>query len=193
MWLICRATLGRGKNKLLIRGVNGAEWVFCSLGKGVKNDRVGIDRCQNCKHFVRFERPHTPQTRTRGKTPFVRTPALKGVFHVTRMLRRAKTSHPRLALFPHVPSLPEERQPLVDVFEEGDDLTVLAELPGVDEEDINIKADENTITITAENAVKKYLKMVRLPTCIKEDTIKSTYRNNILQVRLKRLCNTKHN
>lgn len=86
----------------------------------------------------------------------------------------------------------KERQPLIDVFEEQDHLTVLAELPGVNEKDIKIKADESTLTIIANNNTKKYLKKVRLPTSIKKDTVKSFYRNNILQVRLEKLRATKH-
>jgi len=34
----------------------------------------------------------------------------------------------------------------------------LAELLGIDEKDLKIKADENTVTITAENAKKKIFK-----------------------------------
>lgn len=86
-----------------------------------------------------------------------------------------------------------EKQPLIDVFEEEDYLVVLAELPGVDEQDVTLKVDESAITITAENATKKYLEVIKLPKCVKRDTMKFTYRNNILQVRLKKLdCFIKH-
>jgi HSP20 family protein len=81
-----------------------------------------------------------------------------------------------------------ERQPPIDVFEEENYLVVLTELPGIDEKDVKVKADENSVTITAENTEKKYFKMVRLPTRINKDTTDLTYRNNILQLRLKKLC-----
>ena len=87
----------------------------------------------------------------------------------------------------HIPGLIGEREPLVDLFEEAHHLIVLAELPGVDEKDLNIKAEENTLTISADTATRKYLKKVELPTPIRKDTIKSTYKNNILQVRLEKL------
>jgi len=192
MWLICQAALGRGKNKLLVRGIRGAEWVFCPLTKSIKNDKISTDRCQECKHFIRFEQTYIPQTQTTRKTPSFRTPALRSTFHVRRPLGRLKVTHPHATSFPHISSLIRHREPLIDIFEEEDHITVLAELPGVDEKDVNIKADENTITITAENATKKYLKIVRLPTCIKKSTIKSTYRNNILQIRLEKLRATEH-
>lgn len=192
MWLICQAALGRRKSKLLVRGILGAEWVFCPLIKSIKNDRIGTDRCQGCKHFVRFEQTHVLQTRTPRKTLSFRTPALRGTFHVRRPIGRLMVTHPHTTLFPHTPSLIRQREPLIDIFEEEDHITVLAELPSVEEKDVNIKADENTLTITAENATKKYLKIVRLPTRIKKSTIKSTYRNNILQIRLEKLRATNH-
>ena len=69
----------------------------------------------------------------------------------------------------------------------------MAELPGVDEQDVNLEVDENAITITAENATKKYLEVIKLPTCVKRDTVKFTYRNNILHVKLKKLgCHIKN-
>lgn len=190
--MICKATLGRGKNKLLIRGVKGAEWVFCPIIKSIKRDRVRIEQCQRCKHFVRFQQTYIPQIPTTRKTLFFRTSASKGTLNVTRTLNRSKTKHPRTTLFPHIPSLIKEKQPLVDIFEEQDHLIVLAELPSVDEKDLNIKADENTLTVSADNKTRNYLKKVQLPTSIKTNTIKSTYKNNILQVRLEKLRVTKH-
>jgi HSP20 family molecular chaperone IbpA len=194
VWLICRAVLGKGRNKLLVRGIKGAEWVFCPLVKSIKNDRANTDQCQVCKHFIRIEQTCIPQTYTKKNPFFFRmlTPPSKDTFHIVRTLRTSKTIHSRVPPFSHIPSLTKERQPLVDVFEEEDYLIVSAELPGIDEKDVNIKADENTITITAENGVKKYLRKIWLPTSIKKDTIKSTYRNNILQVKLEKLNTTKH-
>jgi len=187
VWLICRAALGRGKNKLLIRGIKGTQWVFCPLIKNTKRDRVSTDQCQGCKHFIRFEQTNIPQTPTTRKTLFLRTTALKSTFHFARTLSISKTKHQRVTFFHHIPSLTKERQPLVDIFEEEDHLTVLAELPGIDEKDIKIKAYENTLTITADTPKKKYLEKIQLPTPIRKDKIKFTYKNNILQVRLEKL------
>lgn len=85
------------------------------------------------------------------------------------------------------PSLIREKQPIVDVFEEEDYLLILAELPGVDRKDVKVKADENTLIITAENATRKYLETIKLPTRITSDAVKFTYRNNILQAKLKKI------
>lgn len=187
MWLICKATIGKGKNKLLIRGVDGVQWVFCPVIKSIKRDRVSIEQCQTCKHFVRFQETYIPQIRSIRQTPFFRTSVSKAAFHVTRTSSRSNTKHPRITPFPHLPSLTKEKQPLVDIFEEQDHLIVLAHLPGVDKENLNIKTGQDTLTISTNNKTPQYLKKVQLPTAIKKGTIKSTYKNNILQVKLKKL------
>jgi HSP20 family molecular chaperone IbpA len=191
MWLICGTTLGRGKNKLLVRGIEGAEWVFCPIVKSLKRGRVRINSCQGCRHFIRFEQTYIPQTHIIKKTLFIKTTSPKEAFNITRTLNRSRATHPSFTLLPHMPSLIKEKPPLVDIFEERDYLIVLAELPGIDEKDINIETDESTITITAENETKKYLKIVRLPTHIKRGPIEFTHKNNILQVRLKKLRDAK--
>jgi HSP20 family molecular chaperone IbpA len=187
MWLICRATLGRGKNKLLVRGVEGAEWAFCPSIRSTKRDRVNIGHCQGCRHFIRFEQAYVPQAHATRKAVSFNTTALKDSFNAAGRLKRPGTAR-SLASLHHIPSLTNERQPSIDVFEEENYLIVLTELPGIDEKDVNIKADENSVTITAENTAKKYLKIVRLPTRVNKDTAEFTYRNNILQLRLKKLC-----
>ena len=186
MWLICQAAIGKGKNKLLVRGINGAEWVFCPLIKSKKRDRISTQRCGECKHFVRFEHTSVPHPCTTRKTAFFRTSTSKATFYIKRTPSRSKNTHPPATPFPHIPSLTEENQPLLDIFEEQDHLIILAELPGVDEKDLNIKTNEDTLTITTDSKTPKYLKKVQLPTTIKKDTIKSTYKNNILQIKLKK-------
>jgi HSP20 family molecular chaperone IbpA len=194
LWLICRASLGKRKNKLLVRGSKGAEWVFCPLAKSIRNDKISIDRCQRCKHFICLEQFHIPKTYIRKKSAFFRKPILQSddTFHIARTLRRSKGIHPQVPPFSYIPILKKERQPLFDVFEEENHLIILAEMPSMDEKDVNIEADENSISITAENAWKRYLKKVWLPTSVKKDKIKFTYRNNILQVKLEKLNGTKH-
>jgi HSP20 family molecular chaperone IbpA len=192
MWLICATNLGRGKNKLLVRGIEGAEWVFCPIVKSLKRGRISIDRCQGCRHFLRFEQTQISQTQIMKKTLFIKTALPKETFHITRTLNRSRAAHPSFTLLPYSRSLIKEKSPLVDIFEEGDYIIVLAELPGIDERDVNIETGESTVTITAENETRKYLKIVRLPTRIEKGSIEFTHKNNILQVKLKKLRGAEH-
>jgi HSP20 family protein len=43
--------------------------------------------------------------------------------------------------------------PPINVFQQGDDLVAIIELPGVRKEDLNIQAKENTIRIAGEKAI----------------------------------------
>ena len=192
MWLICRTALGRGKGKILLRGIKGAEWVFCPAIKSTKRDRVSIDRCQGCKYFVRFQQTYVPETRTAGQRFSFRKTTSKGTCHIAKRPIRSKTTHPHATPSLYIPNLIEEKKPLIDIFEEIGHIVILAELPSVDENDVGLKAEENTLTISADNATRKYKKKVQLPTAVKKDTIKSIYKNNILQVTLEKLCTTKN-
>jgi HSP20 family protein len=43
--------------------------------------------------------------------------------------------------------------PPINVFQQGDDLVAIVELPGVNKEDLNIQAQENTIRIAGRKAI----------------------------------------
>ena len=81
----------------------------------------------------------------------------------------------------------KEREPIVDVFEEEDCLRVMVELPGVEENEINLKAEENTLTISTDTSARTYYKKVELPTSVKKEVFESSYRNGILEVKLRKM------
>jgi len=85
----------------------------------------------------------------------------------------------------------KEREPIVDVFEEENHVRVTAELPDVKENEINLKIEKNTLTITTDTPAKKYYKQIELPTTVKKEPLESNYRNGILEVKLKKAKNTK--
>ena len=85
----------------------------------------------------------------------------------------------------------KEREPIVDVFEEENHVRVTAELPDVKENEIDLKIENNTLTITADTPSRKYYKQVELPTTVEKGTLKSNYRNGILEVKLKKAKKTK--
>ncbi|MCE4612577.1 MAG: Hsp20/alpha crystallin family protein [Desulfurococcales archaeon] len=84
------------------------------------------------------------------------------------------------------PLITEEIEPLVDVIEHGDEVWVVAELPGVDKDKIKVKAQENKLVIKAENG-RKYYKEVDLPAKVDPKSAKASYRNGVLEVKLKKI------
>ncbi len=81
--------------------------------------------------------------------------------------------------------LSEKREPLVDVFDEKDLIKIIAELPGVDKENINLHLEDKSLVISVE-APRKYYKRVELPTEVDADSIKASYRNGILEITIKK-------
>lgn len=84
------------------------------------------------------------------------------------------------------PVVEEKREPLVDVFEEKDKIRVIAELPGVEEKDITLELKEGALTISADTKDRKYHKEISLPAPVKPETIKSKYKNGVLEVSIKK-------
>ncbi len=80
----------------------------------------------------------------------------------------------------------EVREPMVDVLDEGDHLAVIAELPGVDEKDIHVEVKEDILELKAETRDRKYSKEVLLPSPVDASTLQSSYKNGILEIKLKK-------
>ena len=87
------------------------------------------------------------------------------------------------------PEVKEVRNPLVDIVEEGDELIVVAEVPGVKKEDITLSATETTLSIQAksQDRERNYEKVVDLPAKINPNIAKARYTNGILEVRLEKI------
>ncbi|MFX0162101.1 MAG: archaeal heat shock protein Hsp20 [Candidatus Hodarchaeota archaeon] len=83
-----------------------------------------------------------------------------------------------------VPS--QEREPLVDVFEEAENVRIIAEIPGVVKEAIDLKGSEFSLTIRASDSERSYYKEVSLPVAVDPASAKATYNNGVLEVVLKR-------
>jgi len=87
---------------------------------------------------------------------------------------------------PKGPKVEEEREPITDVFDEKEEVRVYAEMPGVNEEDVKLGLKEDILDISAQSGDRKYHKEVLLPTKVKAETISSSYKNGILEVRMKK-------
>lgn len=85
------------------------------------------------------------------------------------------------------PIIREEIEPMVDVIEHEDEIWVVADMPGVEKDKIKIKVspDGKKLVIRAENG-KKYYKEVELPSEVDPKSAKATYKNGVLEVKLKK-------
>lgn len=88
---------------------------------------------------------------------------------------------------PHRGKVVEDvREPLVDVFDEGEELLVVAELPGVREDEIEVSVKGETASISAGKKERRYAKEVALPAPAVSGSVKTSYKNGILEVRMKK-------
>jgi HSP20 family molecular chaperone IbpA len=76
---------------------------------------------------------------------------------------------------------------LVDVFDEGDRIDVIADLVGIREEDIVLSVDRNRLTLSAHGPEERYQEEIVLPAEVRVDTLTKTYTNNVLAVSLEKL------
>ncbi len=79
------------------------------------------------------------------------------------------------------------REPLTDVMESDDTVTITVELPGVSKEDIDLRINGDRAVISVDTASRKYYKEIELPAEVDQNDVKATYNNGILDITLKKL------
>jgi len=83
------------------------------------------------------------------------------------------------------PVVAEVREPLVDVFDEGDLILVVAELPGAAEGEIKIEIKDDILSLET-TGERKYAKELLLPCPVDPATMKKAHKNGILELRLEK-------
>ena len=81
----------------------------------------------------------------------------------------------------------EVRQPLVDTVlnEKENTLTITAEMPGVNKEDIRLNVTDQYVTILAERGDKKYQADIPVSANLDESSAKAAYSNGILELKIR--------
>ncbi|MBO2532273.1 MAG: heat-shock protein Hsp20 [Thermoactinomycetaceae bacterium] len=102
---------------------------------------------------------------------------------------------------PFTGAFPALRMPRMDVYETENEVIVSAELPGLEKkDDVQIDVDEDRLTISGsvqrtqevqgermhrrERYTGQFQRTVTLPSRVKSDQARATYRNGILEVRI---------
>ena len=94
----------------------------------------------------------------------------------------------------------DEISPHIDIYEEGKEVVVKAELPGMNKADIDVNISDDVITISgekkAEEKVEKknyyrversygsFTRKLRLPAAIVSDKAKATFKEGVLEIRI---------
>ena len=87
---------------------------------------------------------------------------------------------------PKGPTVEEEREPITDVVDEDQEIRIYAEMPGVNQEDINLDLKDDILDISAQTEDRKYHKEILLPAKVQAETMSSSYNNGILEIKVKK-------
>jgi HSP20 family protein len=82
----------------------------------------------------------------------------------------------------------EKRDPLVDIFDEENVIKVMADLPGIERGDIDLDLTNDLLTIKVDTPTRKYYKQVKLPALVEKKILEATYKNGILEIKLKKIA-----
>jgi len=115
---------------------------------------------------------------------------MKGVYGFT--VNTAGGGSPKVETFgnikktPEGPKVDEEREPITDIFDEKEEIVVIAEMPGIDENDIEIDLKGDILDISAVGKNRTYRKELLLPVKGKKDNLRHKFTNGILEIRIKK-------
>ena len=87
------------------------------------------------------------------------------------------------------PEIRGEYEPLIDVFNEKERVRVFAEIPGACKDDVDIYVTEDTLRISVHTDNVKFYREIILPARVNPKTATATYKNGVLEIRLKKTSN----
>jgi HSP20 family protein len=85
------------------------------------------------------------------------------------------------------PEISDDPEPLVDLIDDGETLVVLAALPGVKKDAIDLCVTENCLTVSVDTADLEWYNELKLPTRVDPKSARASYKNGVLEVKVKKL------
>ena len=83
----------------------------------------------------------------------------------------------------------EEPTPLIDIFQENNWITIVAEIAGFNKESFKINVKDQKITLSAKSKDRRYYKSLNLPKEVIPNDIHTTFKNGVLEIKLKKAEN----
>jgi HSP20 family molecular chaperone IbpA len=84
----------------------------------------------------------------------------------------------------------KEPKPLIDIFQEPNWITIVAEIAGFNQETVKISVKDQKLTLSAKAKDRRYYKSLNLPKVVIPTTAHTTYKNGVLEIKLKKATNT---
>jgi HSP20 family molecular chaperone IbpA len=80
----------------------------------------------------------------------------------------------------------KEPKPLIDIFQEKNWITIVAEIAGFNKETLKINVKDQKITLTAKTKNRRYYKSLNLPKVVVPNAVHTTFKNGVLEIKLQK-------
>jgi len=82
-------------------------------------------------------------------------------------------------------------EPLVDVLDQEGRIVVVAEIVGFSKDNLQVHARTQSLTLSAMTSTRKYYKSLNLPKRVIPSTMRTTYKNGVLEIQLRKAVENK--
>jgi len=79
-----------------------------------------------------------------------------------------------------------EPKPLIDMFQDNNNITIVAELAGFNQETVKVAIKDQKLILAAQAKDRKYYKSLNLPKVVIPAITHTTYKNGVLEIKLKK-------
>jgi HSP20 family molecular chaperone IbpA len=79
----------------------------------------------------------------------------------------------------------KEPKPLIDIFQESNWITIIAEIAGFNKETLKINVNNQKLTLSGKAKDRRYYKSLNLPKVVIPNIVHTTYKNGVLEIKLK--------
>ena len=80
----------------------------------------------------------------------------------------------------------QEPKPLIDIFQENNYITIVAEIAGFNKETLKINVKDQKLTLSAKSKDRRYYKSLNLPKVVIPDVMYTKFKNGVLEIKLKK-------
>ena len=80
----------------------------------------------------------------------------------------------------------QEPKPLIDIFQESNFITVVAEITGFNKDTLKIHVKDQKITLSAKSKDRRYYKSLNLPNVVIPDVMYTKFKNGVLEIKLRK-------
>lgn len=80
----------------------------------------------------------------------------------------------------------EDFKPLIDIFQDNNNITIVAEIAGFNKETFKINVKDRKVTLSAKSKERRYYKSLNLPKVVIPDETRTKYKNGVLEIKLKK-------